>query len=53
MTNMSESQSFTVVVGSTSNITLAYEDYLLGHAQWFVGPAGSSLLAQLVRRARR
>jgi len=47
---LSEVEYFADVVHSSSNTALAYEDYLLGHARWFEGPNGSSLLAHLERR---
>jgi Ser/Thr protein kinase RdoA (MazF antagonist) len=47
---LSEVEYFADVVHSPSNTALAYEDYLLGHARWFEGPIGSSLLAHLERR---
>lgn len=49
---LSEVEYFADVVNSPSNAILAYEGYLLGHARWFEGPIGSSLLAHLDRRGQ-
>lgn len=44
---LSEVEYFAGVVHSQQNTTLAYESYLMGHAQWFEGPRGSELLGHL------
>lgn len=44
---LSEVEYFHAVVGSPASAALAYEGYLLGHADWFTSPAGAALLAQL------
>ncbi len=41
---LSEVAYFHGVVGSQQNADLAYDDYLLGHADWFAGRAGAGLL---------
>jgi Ser/Thr protein kinase RdoA (MazF antagonist) len=40
---LSELGYFARVTGSSQNAELAYDGYLLGHARWFAGPAGSAL----------
>ncbi len=48
---LSEVEYFAGVVHSAANAELAYDGYLIGHAQWFAGPAGSAVLDHLRRRA--
>jgi Ser/Thr protein kinase RdoA (MazF antagonist) len=50
---LSEVEYFTDVVRSAENADLAYDGYLLGHARWFAGPAGTALLRHLAARAQR
>jgi Ser/Thr protein kinase RdoA (MazF antagonist) len=47
---LSEIEYFADVVHSAANTNLAYEGFLLGHAQWFQGPLGTSLLSHLGER---
>jgi Ser/Thr protein kinase RdoA (MazF antagonist) len=42
---LSEVEYFHSVVRSPANAMLAYRDYLLGHLEWFKGPAGRRLCA--------
>lgn len=44
---LSEIDYFTGVVGDHQAASLAWEGYLLGHAEWFLTAAGRSFLAQL------
>jgi len=50
---LSEVEYFAEVVGSDVNADLACDAYLVGHARWFEGAAGSVLREHLCRRARR
>ncbi len=52
---LSEVEYFHAVVRSPANALLAYHDYLLGHLEWFAGPAGvrlCSYVEQVLARAR-
>jgi Ser/Thr protein kinase RdoA (MazF antagonist) len=40
---LSEVGYYAAAVGSAANADVAYEDYLLGHARWWTGPAGQEL----------
>jgi Ser/Thr protein kinase RdoA (MazF antagonist) len=40
---LSEVEYFHAVVRSPALAMLAYQDYLLGHLEWFAGPAGAGL----------
>jgi Ser/Thr protein kinase RdoA (MazF antagonist) len=44
---LSEVGYYAAVVGSAANAAVAYEDYLLGHARWWAGPAGQQLRAHV------
>jgi Ser/Thr protein kinase RdoA (MazF antagonist) len=50
---LSEVEYFADVVASPGLADLAYDTYLIGHAQWFAGPDGSAMLDHLRQRARR
>jgi Ser/Thr protein kinase RdoA (MazF antagonist) len=50
---LSEVEYFASVVRSPENADLAYDGYLIGHANWFTGPGGQALLSHLQRRADR
>jgi len=50
---LSEVEYFASVVRSPENADLAYDGYLIGHANWFTGPDGQALLSHLQRRADR
>jgi Ser/Thr protein kinase RdoA (MazF antagonist) len=45
---LSEVEYFHAVVRSPSNALLAYEDYLLGHLEWFTSPEGLRLCTDVV-----
>lgn len=47
---LSELAYFYGVQGSVENADLAYDTYLLGHAEWFNSQAGRRLLAHIQRR---
>ncbi len=47
---LSEIEYFADVVASPGLADLAYDTYLIGHAQWFAGPDGSALLDHLRER---
>jgi Ser/Thr protein kinase RdoA (MazF antagonist) len=52
---LSEVEYFHSVVRSPANAELAYEGYLLGHLEWFAGPAGAGLcsyIEQVLAQAR-
>ncbi len=44
---LSEVEYFHAVVRSPANAQLAYQDYLLGHLEWFAGPAGTELCSYI------
>jgi len=44
---LSEVEYFAGIVRSPASSDLAYDGYLLGHARWFAGPAGSAVLAHI------
>lgn len=44
---LSEVEYFHGITGSTANADIAYYDFLLGHARWFAGADGRTLLAAL------
>lgn len=46
---LSEIDYFTAVVGDTHGALLAWEGYLLGHAEWFLSPAGRDFLHQITQ----
>jgi Ser/Thr protein kinase RdoA (MazF antagonist) len=46
---LSEVEYFQAVVRSPTNAMLAYRDYLLGHLEWFAGPAGIELCSYVER----
>ncbi|MEE7560604.1 phosphotransferase, partial [Xanthomonas sp. Kuri4-2] len=46
---LSEVDYFAGITGSPSNAAIAYERYLLGHADWFGGDEGQRLLQRLAR----
>ena len=48
---LSEVEYFAVVTSSPRHADLAYDTYLIGHAQWFRGPAGAALVEHLRQRA--
>ena len=48
---LAEIEYFHSVVHSASHASLAYDGYLLGHAEWFAGPDGAAVLDRLRRRA--
>jgi Ser/Thr protein kinase RdoA (MazF antagonist) len=48
---LSEVEYFAAVTGSPGNAGLAYDTYLIGHARWFEGPAGTALIEHLRQRA--
>jgi Ser/Thr protein kinase RdoA (MazF antagonist) len=48
---LTEADYFLGVLGSEEKGKLAYDDYLVGHARWFRGAVGRSLLDALRRRA--
>ena len=50
---LSEVEYFAAVVRSAANAELAYDGYLIGHARWFAGPAGSAVLDHLRHRVSR
>jgi Ser/Thr protein kinase RdoA (MazF antagonist) len=50
---LSEVEYFASVVRSPENADLAYDGYLIGHANWFTAPGGQALLSHLQRRADR
>ncbi|MQQ99125.1 phosphotransferase [Glaciimonas sp. GS1] len=47
---LSELAYFYGVQGSAENAAIAYDTYLLGHAEWFNSEAGQQLLAHIRRR---
>jgi Ser/Thr protein kinase RdoA (MazF antagonist) len=49
---LSETEYFADVVAAPSLADLAYDTYLIGHAEWFAGRDGSALLGHLRQRAR-
>jgi Ser/Thr protein kinase RdoA (MazF antagonist) len=44
---LSEADYFHGVLGSDADADLAWHGYLIGHAEWFLSPAGRALLAAL------
>jgi len=44
---LSEVEYFEGVTGSTANADVAWQPFLLGHAQWFGSAEGQALLATL------
>jgi Ser/Thr protein kinase RdoA (MazF antagonist) len=50
---LSEVAYFEGILGSPQTADVAYDRYLLGHAQWFAEPAGQALLEWLGTRTRR
>lgn len=48
---LSEVDYFWRVVGSRANADAAWEEYLLGHLQWWAGPEGRELLSRVARAA--
>ena len=44
---LNEADYFLAALGAEDRADLAYETYLLGHADWFAGPRGRKLLAHL------
>jgi Ser/Thr protein kinase RdoA (MazF antagonist) len=50
---LSEVEYFHDVVGSPANADLAYDDYLLGHADWFRSAPGEALLGHICALAAR
>lgn len=50
---LAEIEYFADVVRSQSNADLAYDAYLVDHARWFAGPAGSAVLSHLRDAYRR
>ncbi|KQR78957.1 aminoglycoside phosphotransferase [Burkholderia sp. Leaf177] len=49
---LSEVAYFHATLGSQQNADVAYDGYLLGHAQWFSEPAGKALIDHLETRER-
>ena len=50
---LSETDYFLTILNSPKKAYLAYEGYFLGHAQWFLGEQGQTLLHRLEERAER
>ncbi len=50
---LSEVEYFGDVLGAVASRDLAYHGYLLGHAEWFAGPAGRALLDRVASAAWR
>jgi Ser/Thr protein kinase RdoA (MazF antagonist) len=44
---LSEIAYFNGILAAPDKAALAYDDYLLGHAEWFAGPVGQTLLGDL------
>ncbi|MFZ0336794.1 MAG: hypothetical protein WAL45_02095, partial [Terracidiphilus sp.] len=49
---LSEADYFLGVLHSEEKAVAAYDGWLVGHAQWFLGDAGGTLLDALRRRAK-
>jgi hypothetical protein len=49
---LSEADYFLGVLHSEEKAVMAYDGWLVGHAQWFLGDAGRKLLDVLRRRAK-
>ncbi|WP_066093841.1 phosphotransferase enzyme family protein [Xanthomonas massiliensis] len=48
---LSEVEYYAGITGSDAHARIAWERYLLGHADWFAGAQGQALLRHLARRA--
>lgn len=46
---LSEIDYFAGVVGDAGQATVAWEQYLIGHAEWFIAPSGQAFLRALER----